>query len=40
LILGFIFIKFVVPKIFAKLNKSSDVIAAPEAELEIPEVGN
>ena len=40
LILGFIFIKFVVPKIFAKLNKSSDVMAAPEAELEIPEVGN
>ena len=36
LILGFIFIKFVVPKIFAKLNKSSDVMAAPEAELEIP----
>ena len=39
LILGFIFIKFVVPKIFAKLNKSSDVTAAPEAELEIPDGG-
>jgi hypothetical protein len=40
LILGFFLIKDGVPKIFAKLNKSSDVISAPEAELEIPEVGN
>ena len=36
LILGFVFIKWVLPKILANLNKSGEVRAAPEAELEIP----
>jgi len=40
LILGFIFIKWVLPKILAKFNKSGEVRTAPEAELEIPEFGD
>tara|TARA_B100001287_G_C22632324_1_gene505821 strand:- start:53 stop:1030 length:978 start_codon:yes stop_codon:yes gene_type:complete len=36
LVIGFIFIKWGLPKILAKLNKSGEVMAAPEAELEIP----
>ena len=38
LIIGFIFIKWILPKILAKINKSSEVRTAPEAELEIPEI--
>ena len=38
LILGFVFIKWVLPKILANLNKSGEVRAAPEAELEIPNI--
>ena len=37
LIVGFIFIKFVLPKIFAKLNDSKDVVAGTEASFEIPD---
>ena len=37
LIAGFIFIKFVLPKIFAKLNDSKDVVAGTEASFEIPD---
>jgi len=38
LVIGFIFIKWGLPKILANLNKSGEVRAAPEAEFEIPEI--